>query len=138
MKFQVAIAVCMLISTTSANSCEGYGVKKHEKDDCSDEGSDDSVTKLAIDVLIDKCQAISGKSAKVTCDDKGMKTAAYSDAECKTEIAAETVTVKWGECNKKFTLVAPPKPKDGEATTGAHMIQAALGSLVLGAISYMA
>ena len=39
MKFQVAIAVAMLVSTATP-MCENIKIMKHEKEDCSDEGKE--------------------------------------------------------------------------------------------------
>ena len=39
MKFQVAIAVAMLVSTANPK-CENIQIIKHEKEDCSDEGKE--------------------------------------------------------------------------------------------------
>ena len=54
MKFQVAIAVAMLVSNATA-TCENLKIMIHEKEDCSDEGREAADVLKAMTAMLDKC-----------------------------------------------------------------------------------
>lgn len=90
MKFQIAVAACMLMSTVTPK-CENIKAVKHEKKDCSDEGkamTDDEMKVMS--AMFDKCVALGDTSSQITCDTEGATTTTYKDKECKTEDKKET------------------------------------------------
>ena len=66
MKFQVAVAICMLVSTVTAK-CENIKAKKHEKEDCSDEGKEptEEEWKMFYEVTKQDCMELFGKGLNV-------------------------------------------------------------------------
>ena len=87
MKFQVAVAVCMLVSTVTPK-CENVKLLMHEKDDCSDEGKElEADKKKGMESALDKCLATGTTSRKFECDGEGMTSYEYKDAECKEEVS---------------------------------------------------
>ena len=90
MKFQVAVAVCMLVSTVTPK-CENVKMVMHEKDDCSDEGKEAGAEMVKmVEAQLDKCLATGDTSRKIECDDAGLTIFEYKDAECKEEQKKDT------------------------------------------------
>ena len=114
---------------------------KHEKPDCSDDGVENTDYTKQLEKYF-KCEEnADGTSTQGVCDDYFMKIVRYTDKECKTQKDEQTMVFG---CDKNGgNLVKPEKKteeteKTDEAASGAHLLQVAFGSLVLGAASYMA
>ena len=64
----------MLVSGTSAASCDGFMVFRHEdQKDCSDPGEPDYDEVKAIEPLFDKCVTTGEVSSMITCSEKGVE-----------------------------------------------------------------
>ena len=68
----------------------------------------------------------------ITCSEKGAETRTYYDGKC--EELSNSEYTEWYSCEDGVTITADI----AYGTSSAHLIKAAVGSLVLGAISYMA
>ena len=161
MKFNTWLAVCMLVSSTSAAEGDCAGLKRmdYTKEDCSDEGTANANLD-SIAGAIDKCLKAGDNFYKVTCDKTTYKMDTYKNDQCAEE-PKQSLSIELGKCTKDVwsekvsyfkvttTLSEKPaddeaatgaseKPADDEAATGAHVLKAAVASMVLGAASFMA
>ena len=83
MKFQVDIAVAMLVSTATP-TCENLKIMKHEKDDCSDEGKEDAEMQKVVSALKDNyCAPYGEVMLSFGCNEIGTNTTTYIDKNCK-------------------------------------------------------
>ena len=139
----------MLVSGTSAASCDGLIVSKYEdKEKCSGEGVPDAGTLTYLKGQLDTCQQMGDKNMMTICTEKGMEMKTYSDKECKEVIDFDFKY--WNTCYSGYTMkidesAAKSDEKstsaaggDDETTSAAQFLKVAIGSLVIGAVSYMA